>query len=47
MIALSPADSIDGQFQPIRGPDFVENPKQVVADRVLTQIEVLGNIAIG
>ena len=40
-------DGVKGQFQPIRSSHFVEDPKQIVADGVFTQIELMGNITIG
>ena len=46
-MALSSIDGIKGQFQPARSAHFVEDPKQIVADSVLTQIELMGNITIG
>src|ERR1700687_2976541 len=47
MIAFSPIDGVTGQLQPIRSSHFVEDPKQIVTDGVLTQIELVGNVTIG
>jgi len=46
-MALSSIDGIKGQFQPARSAHLIEDPKQIVADSVLAQIELMGNIAIG
>ena len=45
--AFSPVDSIKGQLKSIRSSYFVEDPEQIVAHRVLTQMKLLGNVAIG
>jgi hypothetical protein len=47
LIVVSPIDVIESQLQATRNSHFVEDPKQVVTDRVLTQIELLGNVTIG
>src|ERR1700674_45529 len=47
MIVFSPVDSVKRQLQPIRSSHFVEDPKQIVADGVLAQMELVGNVAIG
>jgi len=44
---LSPTDVIQGQFQPAGNSNFIEYPKQIITDGVLTQIELLGDIPIG
>jgi hypothetical protein len=46
-MVFSPIESIESQFQPIRSPYFVEDPKQIVTDRVLAQIELSGDVTIG
>src|ERR1700694_410520 len=47
MVAVSPIDGVKGQLQPIRSAHLFEDPKQIVTDGVLTQIELMGNITIG
>ena len=47
IMALSSIDGIKGQLQPARSTHFIEDPKQIVADGVLAQIELMGNITIG
>src|ERR1700731_3085949 len=47
MIVFSPVDGVKGQLQPTRSSHFVEDPKQIVADGVLAQMELVGNVAIG
>src|ERR1700730_2849774 len=47
MIVFSPVDGVKRQLQPIRSSHFVEDPKQIVADGVLAQMELVGNVAIG
>src|ERR1700722_1114682 len=47
MIAVSPINGEKSQFPPIRSSPLVEDPKQIVTDGVLAQIELLGNVTIG
>jgi len=46
MVAVSPIDGVKGQLQPIRGSHLVEDPKQIVADGVHTQIELVGDVTM-
>src|ERR1700694_189691 len=43
----SAVDGVKGQLQPIRSSHFVKDPKQIVADGVLAQMELVGNVTIG
>src|SRR3984893_17951113 len=47
MIVFCPVDGVKRQLQPIRSSHFVEDPKQIVADGVLAQMELVGNVTIG
>src|ERR1700676_2198918 len=47
MFAFPPIEGVKGQLQPIRSSHFVEDPKQVVPDSVLTQFQLLGYVTIG
>src|ERR1700730_7720529 len=38
---------VESKFQPIRSAQFVENPKQIIADRMLGQAQLTRNVAVG
>lgn len=46
LVSLSVVDGIKCQFDPVRSPDLVEYPKQIVADRVLAEIELPRDITV-
>jgi hypothetical protein len=46
MMGFSAIEGVKGQLQPIRSSHFVEDPKQIVTDGMLTQFQFLGNVAV-
>ena len=46
-VMITLAKSIQNEFDPAGNSQLVENPEQVVLDRVLGQLQALSNLAIG
>ena len=44
---VSPTDIMEGQLQTTRNAHLIKDPKQIVTNRVFTQIELLRDVTIG
>jgi hypothetical protein len=47
IINLSAINGVKSQLEPIRSSHLVEDSEQIITNRVLTQIELMGNVSIG